>query len=470
MSVYIAPSVWRSLNVRTALSMQQAFAACPPGETIEWEPLWGDALISRSRSALMTKFLMEKPQHDVMVTIDDDIVFSPTDLFKIIEGARRTRGIYGGTYLTHGTKPHLTCRPLIGSPELQFAQSYDPNPVEVEYISTGFMAVHRSVVEAMFAGEYEDADGKHRLHPCQRGGNADEIIIPFFDTMTIEEAPGVYHYLSEDWAFVERARQLGTKVYIDQSIILQHMGEHAASVLDWQGPGLGTDTVTISVPRANDELVATLADDLGTFTGQSPTTTWTAMREGMAVVAQMWETWPQSEEKFYLNPQVGVGYALDLAWWHSHGGGGLEHASGLAGKRVLDYGSGIGTFALIAARDGAQVEAWEVNPWLREFTQFRAQQHGLNVTLLTDEPTGQYDAIMCWHVLEHLSDPLQTLQKFRSMLSPNGVLIMQADFHSEDGHPMHHTMTEAEVAALLRSAGLVSVGEDRYQPLLVSVP
>ena len=460
MSVYVAPSVWRSLNVRTALSMQRALASLPPGETLEWEPLWGDALITRSRSALMTKFLIDKTQHDVFVTIDDDIVFSPADLFKIIEGARRTRGIYGGTYLTHGVTPHLTCRPLIRSPELMFKAAYEPDPVEVEYISTGFVAIHRDVVEAVAAGEYEDADGKHRLHACQRGGNDDGVIIPFFSDMTIEEAPGVFHYLSEDWAFVERARQLGTKVYVDQSIILQHMGEHAASVENWQGPGTGTDTMTISVPRSDDPLIATLAEDLAAFTGQPETATWTAMREGTELVAQMWEAWPESEEKFYTNPQVGVGYALDLAWWHSHGGGvPMTRAESLAGKRVLDYGAGIGTFALAAARAGAIVDVWEVNSWMREFIMYRAQRHGLDINLLASEPaSGEYDAIVCWHVFEHVAKPVELLDRILSLLVPSGELIQDVDFHADDDHPQHHTF-DGDWGALVadRMRGLIPV-------------
>ena len=56
----------------------------------------GDALIARSRSMQATKWLDVLTDADVMVMIDDDIVFEPEDVWKIVEGARETRGIYGG--------------------------------------------------------------------------------------------------------------------------------------------------------------------------------------------------------------------------------------------------------------------------------------------------------------------------------------------------------------------------------------
>ena len=74
MTIYIAPSVHRSLDVRTAVALQAAMHASPTQERVIWEPLWGDALIARSRSMQATKWLDVLTDADVMVMIDDDIV------------------------------------------------------------------------------------------------------------------------------------------------------------------------------------------------------------------------------------------------------------------------------------------------------------------------------------------------------------------------------------------------------------
>ena len=39
-------------------------------------------------------------------------------------------------------------------------------------------------------------------------------------------------YLSEDWAFCDRARKLGFKVWLDPSIFINHVGEYSWNLAD----------------------------------------------------------------------------------------------------------------------------------------------------------------------------------------------------------------------------------------------
>lgn len=251
------------MDVRTATAVFSAITSNPTGEPVVWEPLWNDALISRSRSLMASKLLTDEhlAAADVIVFIDDDIVFEPGDLWKIVEGARETGDIYGGGYVVRSREAHLSSRTLPDRGVIEFRQTPERRPVEVQYLATGFMAVPRSVVESVVAGEFRDADGTHRVHRCEVGG--DRPFWPVFSPFTVREPDGRLHYLSEDWAFCERARQAGHRVWMDASIILQHMGWYPFTVADLREvdgglPSSGTDRLEVAprpegMPEGEDE-------------------------------------------------------------------------------------------------------------------------------------------------------------------------------------------------------------------------
>lgn len=457
------------MDVRTASAVYAAIASNPTTEPVVWEPLWNDALIARSRSLLASKF-MESPDladADVMVMIDDDIVFEPQDFWKLVEGARATRGIYAGAYVTRSDRPHLASRTLPGT-RLEFRQTPDRRPIEIQYAATGFVAVHRDVFTALLAGEFRDADGTHRIHRTVRGGNAP--FWPFFATFSIEEEPGVYHYLSEDWALCERARQLGVKVWLDQSIILAHMGWYPFTVGDLNAaPGLpstGTDQVTIGGRdrTTGEPLLDTLIDDIAEFSDDEPgmIRRMADAGDGTTIAARLWnERGDQTEEDWYRRNDVGLAYILDLAAWHIQNPYSLPREALpliAAGDRVLDHGCGIGTFALLAAAAGARVTAYDINPILTEFVQARADRHGLEIEVWTEGAqvprVRHYDAVVTWHVLEHVDDPKSLLMQLLLQLKDGGLLIADWDFHVDDGHPQHHTFNAHEWDDFLAMVGL----------------
>ncbi len=95
------------------------------------------------------------------------------------------------------------------------------------------------------------------------------------------------------------------------------------------------------------------------------------------------------------------------------------------GGRVLEmgYGTGIITGALLER--GVNVEVVEGSAILRD--EARACHPGLTVHLSLFEeftPTGEYDAVLCLHVLEHVADPLVLLRRVRSWLKPDGTLVV----------------------------------------------
>lgn len=170
-----------------------------------------DALISRMRSVAATQFL-EQGAGDVMIMVDHDIGWEPGDLEHLTRVCLDQVGVVGGVFSKRGFS--------LGVP-IRFGNygAYtipDDRIVECQSVATGFMAVHRRVLEAM----------RPTLPQTVHG------FWPFFETSTVTRPDGGLEYLSEDYAFCDKARRLGFRVWADLRPQLTHMGTHLFTVAD----------------------------------------------------------------------------------------------------------------------------------------------------------------------------------------------------------------------------------------------
>jgi SAM-dependent methyltransferase len=96
----------------------------------------------------------------------------------------------------------------------------------------------------------------------------------------------------------------------------------------------------------------------------------------------------------------------------------LSKLTGKAQPRLLDFGSGFGRWARAAARAGFRVHAYEPS-------EARGAESVEEFTLVHDlsEISGmRFDAINIEQVLEHVPDPVETLQMIRSFVTVDTVL------------------------------------------------
>jgi SAM-dependent methyltransferase len=76
--------------------------------------------------------------------------------------------------------------------------------------------------------------------------------------------------------------------------------------------------------------------------------------------------------------------------------------------RVLDYGGGNGTFAALLREAGfPHVEAYD--PFVPGFS---------------ERPTGLFDCVICFEVLEHSTDPTRMLRDLMTFLSETGIILL----------------------------------------------
>lgn len=93
----------------------------------------------------------------------------------------------------------------------------------------------------------------------------------------------------------------------------------------------------------------------------------------------------------------------------------------ISGRKILDVGSGIGIYIYIAKKLGWEVDGCEESPYAEEFVKRHFSIVYRKFSAISPE---SYDAIRLSHVLEHIPEPVQFLEKIYGFLKPNGILLI----------------------------------------------
>ena len=452
--IYLGSVAWRTIEQGHHAAVVQLFQECARrGIEIEEGSVVGDALVSRARSLAASAFL--RSDSNVLLSIDSDVWFRPADAIELCEQALAGHDIIGGLYMTRSIKT----QPAMMLPNEPVFFAAGQKPLETQFVSTGFTAVTRAPFEAL-------QKTLPHCHQSWRQGKQDTSFWPFYMPFTIEWPGDGYIYLSEDWAFCARAREAGFKLWVHPGVRVGHYGQYMYTLedlirpekplpqplrfsrspsgnLDVQGFGYVAPEI-YDLPR---DLAAYLR--IGSIDGLKA-----ALAAGSRELARLWKSKPksQSEAQFYQRDDVGKAYIRDLGGWHIQPKIQALFSDNLVpyqgkGLKVLDFGSGIGTTALMLS-NGNEVHCIEPNRVLRGFTEQRAIDRGINLHFLNGEiQKDTYDLALCIDVLEHLEKPEHEALKVYDALKPGGLLFTESDFTDQGQHPMHHVSTDDRLGA-----------------------
>jgi len=96
------------------------------------------------------------------------------------------------------------------------------------------------------------------------------------------------------------------------------------------------------------------------------------------------------------------------------------------GDRVLDIGCGDGALVRTLQEFGAVPMGIDLDP---EGAQFVEQTYGIPVVVAPfetgDLAEAQFDAIVATHVIEHVFEPVEAMQKIRRLLKPEGLVVLE---------------------------------------------
>ena len=215
----------RYMQSMCALLMQRV-----PGLHVSLQLLAYESLVTRGRNTILGAFL-DQPEETHLMFIDADIGFSVEQVMRMLDFDQDVvAGMYPLKRLDYDNAAFQ--RAADGEP-LQTAQlRYVGLPCEGEarketngfvtgvYAGAGFLLMKRSALERM-AKEYPETHyrGAHNTaHP-----NPSPNLYALFDCLI---DPDTGDYLSEDYAFCRRWRNIGGTVWLDTTSRLTHVGPH----------------------------------------------------------------------------------------------------------------------------------------------------------------------------------------------------------------------------------------------------
>jgi hypothetical protein len=209
------------------LLLQQACRAS--GVELRWLLGSSDALITRARADLVTAFL-DMPEATHLLFIDADIGFDAKHVFRlmsfgadVVAGAYPIKAIdwdrYRRALAEHRPKPECASMQYVFGLE-------DPNRVvtkqgfaKARHVGNGFLMIRREALTKLCAAHPELRYSK--IHVRNDAHKESQHRYALFETM-IDKETG--EYLSEDYAFCRRWRDLGGEIWVDLESRLTHVG------------------------------------------------------------------------------------------------------------------------------------------------------------------------------------------------------------------------------------------------------
>lgn len=102
-----------------------------------------------------------------------------------------------------------------------------------------------------------------------------------------------------------------------------------------------------------------------------------------------------------------------------------QYAEGfIAQKRVLDYGCGSGYGSFSMSKVAEHVVAVDVSKEAVEFAKGKYKAQNLEYNLTSDLRNEKFDVITSFQVIEHVSNDKEYVRKLKSLLKPNGYLLI----------------------------------------------
>lgn len=212
---YIGSCIWRTVEPYHMKSLVQLLVDPHYG----YFPQIGDGLIERARG-MSASYFLRKTDAQVHLSLDSDIVEFKKEAIDQMCDQAMEYDIVGGVYICRSVVRTFPASFFEEGVKVEFG--FDSKPVPVQWVATGCLAVHRRVFERM-------AETMPLLH--EKDG--DRAFYPFYQTMIYDTGEEMGQILlSEDFAFSQRAKDLGFTCYINPSIRLGHMGSQVHRLED----------------------------------------------------------------------------------------------------------------------------------------------------------------------------------------------------------------------------------------------
>jgi 2-polyprenyl-3-methyl-5-hydroxy-6-metoxy-1,4-benzoquinol methylase len=266
--------------------------------------------------------------------------------------------------------------------------------------------------------------------------------------------------LRELWSDVEAGRLSAEAFMQEQERLLgRYRGEWERALLEGPDTGLRTGLLREMAAYANtdvDEIERRCSGALADLRGEWEREVDPRQRASI--------------ERFYESATT----IYELMDWHSlrDDNGPLAYVLGLEIARqrrigsCLDFGSGVGSGALLFAAAGIHTTLADISSTLLDFCRWRLERRGLEAGFLdlkqVELPEAHFDMILAMDVFEHLADPVDTAERLWRALKPGGLLFARIHAEEDPDRP-HHIVRDFEPTfERMRALGLVETWRDGW--------
>lgn len=204
----------------------------PEEITFQIHTIGNESLITRARNECVAMFLLSDCTH--LFFVDADIEFEPLNVQRLIMskkdvacGCYPRKGLFVNNIKAIANDVHGMTDDEIRSKMLSFNLNINTSVdtvqrdivdgfIEVDHAATGFMMIKRDVIEKMILN-HPECKYKNDEKP-----HLSDLLYGIFDCMIDEQK----NYLSEDFAFCKKWRDMGGQIWIDLTQPLKHNGTY----------------------------------------------------------------------------------------------------------------------------------------------------------------------------------------------------------------------------------------------------
>jgi 2-polyprenyl-3-methyl-5-hydroxy-6-metoxy-1,4-benzoquinol methylase len=178
-----------------------------------------------------------------------------------------------------------------------------------------------------------------------------------------------------------------------------------------------------------------------------------------------------SIEAFY---DESMSYIYDLMWWHNLQDDddplayvlALRFANRQGWHRCLDFGAGVGSGSILFARHGMEITNADISSALLAFNRWRFELRHLPVAVIDTKVSGlppeSFQMVTAMDTLEHLADPVETVERLWECLEPGGVLYGRFNTKPNDNRPQHIVRDFGPTLERMKALGFVEVWRDEW--------
>lgn len=201
----------------------------------------------------------------------------------------------------------------------------------------------------------------------------------------------------------------------------------------------------------NGDLFESAAEELSEYFNIDKTVAKNRMKTAKEEFAQSWEESvvnPENEHElidFYNKNDTEI---FELMEWHHRESSSqqlsyaavFKLAKELGYNSYLDFGSGVGSGAILFAKGGFNVSIADISNPLLNFAWWRLQKRNLTAKLYDLKkdtlPDNHFDFITCFDVLEHVKEPIKIIKNLKEKLKSKGIIAVSIVYNKKE-QPMH---------------------------------